>query len=92
MADLIEFPVLKRLRERIGLRLLVGFPQVRTLTPEQKELAERYKKAIASVLGVPEEAIREDVVEKWVAEWTKAFVKPEYLREHPELLAKLGVS
>lgn len=48
------------------------------LTPEQKRLAEKFRRGIADVLGIPPEAIREDVVERWVVEWSKAFVKPEY--------------
>jgi len=52
-----------------------------TLTPAQKALAEKFKVGIASVLGVPPEAIREEVVEKWVIQWSKAFVKPEYWKQ-----------
>jgi len=47
-------------------------------TPAQKTLMRRFKEGIASALGVPPEAIKEGPVEKWVKEWTKAFVKPEY--------------
>jgi len=49
-----------------------------TLTPAQRELMERYKSAIATVLGVPPEAIREDMAARWVIEWSKKLVKPEY--------------
>jgi len=86
-----ERPLLKELRQRIGLRLLVGGLQVRTLTPQQEELMRRFRRGIADALGVPEEAIREDVLRKWVTEWTRALVTEEYLREHPELLAQLGL-
>ena len=54
------------------------FGQAVSLTPKQKELAEKFKRGIAEVLGVPPEAIRDDVVAKWVTEWSRAFVKEEY--------------
>ena len=43
-----------------------------------KRLAEKYREGIAEAIGVPPEAIREDVVEKRVEEWVKAFTKPEF--------------
>jgi hypothetical protein len=46
--------------------------------PEQKALVEKYKRSLATALGVPVEAIREDVAEKWLMNWMKALVKPEY--------------
>jgi len=46
-----------------------------------KRLAEKYREGIAEAIGVPPEAIREDIVEKWVEEWTKAFVKPQFWNE-----------
>jgi len=82
-------PLIREIRRRLGLRLLVGFFEVRALTPEQEALAKKFREGIASALGVPPEAIREDVVKKWIVEWTKALVSEEYLREHPELLARL---
>ena len=48
------------------------------LTKAQRRLAQKFREGIAEALGVPPEAIREDVVERWIVEWTKAFVKPEY--------------
>ena len=51
---------------------------IEELPPNLRSLAEKYRGAIANVLGVPPEAIREDMVVKWVTEWARAFVKPEY--------------
>jgi len=56
------------------------------VTPEdlneaQRRLAERFKAGIADALGVPPEAIRQEPVERWVTEFTKAWVKPEYYAE-----------
>ena len=50
-------------------------------TPENKleELARRFREGIANAIGVPPEAIREDKVRRWVENWVRAFVKPEYL-------------
>lgn len=74
-------------------RLEILFPKIRylprifgqkigvtpgTLTPAQKALAQRLKEELAKTLGVPSEAINEEVVERWVINWSKAFVKPEY--------------
>jgi len=49
-----------------------------TLTEAQRRLAEEFRRGIAEALGVPPEAIREEMVERWVIGFTKAFVKPEY--------------
>ena len=43
-----------------------------------KALARRYRKGMADALGVPEDWIREDVVERWLTRWVQAFVRPEY--------------
>ena len=51
---------------------------IEELPPHLRELAERYRRAVADVLGVPPEAIREDVVVRWVTHWAEAYVKPEY--------------
>lgn len=48
------------------------------LTESQRRLAEEFKEGMASALGVPAEAIRQEVVEKWIVGWTRAMVKPEY--------------
>jgi hypothetical protein len=50
------------------------------LTPHQRVLIEKWKRGIAAALGVPIEAIREDVAEKWLINWMRALVKPEYWR------------
>jgi len=52
--------------------------EIKVLTPEQKALIEKWKRGIASALGVPPEAIREDVAERWLEHWVKALVKEEY--------------
>jgi len=90
------FPIIKRktpfldmLRKRGILGQYVGTTP-ETLTEAQKRLAEEFKRGIASVLGVPPEAIRQDVVEKWVIEWSKAFTKPEYWRQGYDLGRELG--
>lgn len=61
------------------------FGQVRTypsriseLPPHLQRLAVKYRNAVANVLGVPPEAIREDVVVRWVTQWAKAYLKPEW--------------
>jgi len=75
------FPALRAF-PRLALRIPL-FGQVvgvtpETLTPAQKALMEKFKRGIATALGVPPEAIREEVLAKWIIEWSKAFVKPEY--------------
>lgn len=54
------------------------------LNRKLRNLAEEFRRGIASALGVPPGAIREDVVEKWVREWAKAFIKPEFWRRYVE--------
>ena len=66
-----EFLLWIKLRPR-----LLG--EVKELTPHQKALIEKWKRGIAQALGVPETAIREDVAEKWLLNWMRALVKPEY--------------
>jgi hypothetical protein len=66
-----EFLLWIKLRPR-----LLG--EVKELTPHQKVLIEKWKRGIAQALGVPETAIREDVAEKWLLNWMRALVKPEY--------------
>jgi len=61
-----------------------------TLTPAQRRLMEEFRRGIASALGVPPEAIREEPLEKWIVEWTRAFVKPEYWAQGYELGRQLG--
>jgi hypothetical protein len=61
-----------------------------TLTEAQKRLMEEFRRGIASALGVPPEAIREEPLQKWIIEWSKAFTKPEYWAEGYELGRQLG--
>ena len=49
-----------------------------TLTESQRHMAEEFRRGMASALGVPPEAIREDVVQRWIISFTQALVKPEY--------------
>ncbi len=44
-------------------------------------MADEFRRGMASALGVPPEAIREEIVQKWIVNWTRAFVKPEYWAE-----------
>jgi len=48
------------------------------LNEAQKRLAEDFRRGLASALGVPPEAIRQDLVEDWVIGWTKAVVDPAF--------------
>jgi len=76
-----ERPLLRKIRERVEefRGQYVGVTPEK-LTEAQKRLMEEFRRGIASALGVPPEAIREDVLQKWIIEWTKAWVKPEYWR------------
>jgi hypothetical protein len=77
------FPILKK-RPGIlfGEKVTVtpGLP----LTEAQRRLAEKFGLGIAEALGVPPEAIRQEIVEKWIREWSKAFVKPEFWQQVSE--------
>ena len=94
---LLNLPVIQRIRQRLGLRARLFYLQVTTLipprelTPEESEIAEKYKRGIAEALGVPESAINENMVKKWVTGWAGAMINPEYLKEHPEVAEKLGL-
>jgi hypothetical protein len=46
--------------------------------PEHRALIEKYKRSLARAIGVPPEAIRDDVAERWLIHWLRALVKPEY--------------
>jgi len=61
-------------------RQKVGFT-AGTLTESQKQMAEEFRIGMSQALGVPPEAIREGIVQKWIVNWTRAFVKPEYWAE-----------
>ena len=52
-----------------------------TLTESQQQMAEEFRIGMATGLGVPPEAIREDVIQSWIVNYTRAFVKPEYWAE-----------
>ena len=66
--------VLDFFRERAGVT-------VGGLTESQKQMAEDFRYGMASAMGVPPEAIREDLVQKWIISYTRALVKPEYWAE-----------
>ena len=83
------FPRLKKLPRLLGQAVAVT--KLEELTPEQRQLMEKFREGIAEALGVPPEAIREDVLIKWVTEWSKAFIKPEYLTMYPEVARKLSL-
>ena len=61
-------------RERAGVT-------IGGLTESQTQMADEFRRGMASALGVPPEAIREEIVQKWLVNWTRAFVKPEYWAE-----------
>lgn len=67
-------PVLDFFRERKGFT-------AGTLTESQRQMAEEFRRGIATGLGVPPEAIREEPVQRWIVSYTRAFVKPEYWAE-----------
>jgi hypothetical protein len=67
-------PVLDFFRQRAGVT-------AGNLTTSQRQMAEEFRRGMADALGVPPEAIREEIVQKWVVNWTRAFVKPEYWAE-----------
>ena len=46
-----------------------------------KNLAEEYRRGIAAAIGVSPEQINPEIVEKWVREWTRAFLTPEAFRQ-----------
>jgi hypothetical protein len=61
-----------------------------TLTEAQKRLMEEFRSGIASALGVPPEAIREEPLQKWVVNWSKAWTKESYWQQGYELGKQLG--
>jgi len=67
-------PLLEFFRQKVGVT-----PE--KLTETQRELAQEFRRGIAEALGVPPEAIREEMVQRWIIGFTKAFVKPEYWAE-----------
>ena len=70
----LAFPKLKRLP-----RLIKSNPtKISELPEELRPVAEAFRKGMAERLGVPEEAIDENMVVKWAKHWAKSFIKPEY--------------
>jgi len=67
-------PVIDFFRQRTGIG-------GNTLTESQQQMADEFRIGMAEALGVPQEAIRDDLVKKWILNWTRAFVKPEYWAE-----------
>lgn len=51
------------------------------LTDEQKRLATSFREGMAQALGVPVENIKDEPVHRWIINFTRAFVKPELLKE-----------
>jgi len=76
-------PLLDLFRQKVGV-------QPEDLTEAQKRLAEDFKRGIASSLGVPPEAIRQDLIERWVIGWTRAVTKPEYWKQGQQFGRELG--
>ena len=54
---------------------------IKMMKRKVKQIAEKFRQGIAEAIGVPPEYIREDVVERWVEGWIRAFVKPQFLTE-----------
>ena len=77
MTPIQQIRVWLRNRPKLFAQVVAVSPGA-TLTPSQRTLARKFKEGIASVLGVPPEAIKEGIVEKWVKNWSKAWVKSEY--------------
>jgi len=67
-------PILDLFRQKVGVT-------PGTLTTSQRQMAEEFRRGMAEALGVPPEVIREELVQKWIVNWTRAFVKPEYWAE-----------
>ena len=47
-------------------------------TPQEKAVVEKLKRSISSALGLPPEALRDDVAEQYLGQWLRLLVKPEY--------------
>ena len=77
-----ERPLITRVTKRIEeFRGQYAGTTPETLTEAQKRLMEEFRRGIAEALGVPPEAIKEEPLQKWIVQWTKAWVKPEYLKQ-----------
>lgn len=51
------------------------------LTDEQRRLAQSFKEGIAQAIGVPSDHIQEEPIQRWIINFTRAFVKPEFIKE-----------
>lgn len=67
-------PFIEKLRQKLNFSPKLA----KELTPAQKRMAEEFRIGMAEALGVSPERIRNDVVSKWIINWTRAFVKPEH--------------
>lgn len=76
-------PILQLFQEKVAV--LPG----QDLTPAQKSMAEEFRIGMAEALGVPPEAIRDELVTKWLVNWSRAFVKPEFWMQKG-LIRRLG--
>ena len=52
-------------------------PQEAVITPAEQAMAEEFRRGIAMKLGVPIEQISQERAYKWVANWARAFMKPQ---------------
>ena len=72
-----EAPLLTVFRQKTGSKAAKK-STASTLTPEEKALMEDFRRGMAEKLGVPPEQINDAVLEKWVVNWSRAFIKPAY--------------
>jgi hypothetical protein len=71
--------VMKELIAWIRMRpKLLGEAKGEELTPKQQELVRKWIERMSKVMGVPPEAIDEEIAKRWVIGWMKAFIKEEY--------------
>lgn len=78
-----EAPILDFFRQKVAVQ------PGQELTPAQRAMAEEFRVGMAEALGVPPEAIREEIVQKWVRNWSRAFVKPQFWMQRG-YIRKLG--
>lgn len=70
-----RFPIFQKIPKLFGQEAITV---TENLTLEERELMNKFKVGMANALGVPPEAIKEDVLYKWVKDYSRAFIKPEY--------------
>jgi len=58
-----------------------GQGQTMELTEAQERLMGKFREGMAEALGVSPEAIKEEPLRRWIEEFARAWVKPEYLSE-----------